>query len=81
MCSSRRFEVGENEGSFFAEFFIYDKLANKYYSLNNKVPPKIQRLFAQELKDTGKARPHEIRVLIEFVLHRPFRKTKRGIND
>jgi hypothetical protein len=63
----RRFEVWENEGSFFAEYLIHDRKANKHYSLDKRVPPKIQKLFAQELLDRGRANPLEIRALIDFV--------------
>lgn len=67
--NTKRFTVWENEGSFFTEFLIHDRLTNNHYSLNKKVPRKIQKLFAEELLNSKECNPHEVRVLIEFIIH------------
>jgi len=64
----RRFKVSNNEGSFFYEPWLDDTITNKSYRYD-KVPKSIRKLFANELRDIGRMKPDEARMIVEFVLN------------
>lgn len=63
----RRFEIWINEGAFFHEPWISDCFRNKEYRYD-RVPPRIKKAFAQELKDQGKMNPEEAAMIIDWVI-------------
>jgi hypothetical protein len=68
MKSKKRFEVWINEGAFFHEPWLHDDLNDKNYRYD-KVPPRIRKAFASELKARGKMNPDEARMIIDFVVN------------
>ena len=65
--TKRRFEIRINEGAFFHEPWILDTLKNKHYRYD-KVPPRIRKAFAKELRDRGKMNPEEARMIVDWIL-------------
>lgn len=65
---SKRFTIWENEGSFFDEPWLHDSKENKDYRYN-KVPPRIKRAFAADLRERGTMTPNEAAMIVGWVEH------------
>ena len=64
----QRFEVWENEGSFFAEFWLTDHKTKRSYRYDQKIPAKVAANWAQELRDKGILDPIEARMMCECLI-------------
>lgn len=67
MPNKRRFELWINEGAFFHEPWLLDKGTNKNYR-HDKVPPRIKKAFAKELRERGKMNPEEAAMIIGWII-------------
>lgn len=62
----KRFTIEINEGAFFHEPWLCDAKTGKDYRYD-KVPPRIRREFAKELRVLGRMNPEEAAMIIGFV--------------
>lgn len=66
MGKKERFTIWINEGAFFHEPWLNDGKNDKNYRYD-KVPPRIRRAFAHELRERGRMNPEEAAMIIGFV--------------
>ena len=66
--TERRFAIDHNDGSFFDEPWLMDYKSGKEYRYD-KIPPRIKRAFARELKARGRMNPEEASLVLSFVIH------------
>lgn len=64
----RRFSISINEGAFLHEPWLRDNTSDKDYRYN-KVPPRIKKAFAQELRDRGRMNPEEARMIVDWIIY------------
>lgn len=65
--TNKRFSIDINEGAFFHEPWLRDTKENKDYRYD-RVPPRIRKAFAAELRNRGQMNQEEAAMLIGFVV-------------
>lgn len=66
MPVKKRFSVSINEGAFFHEPWLLDSETGKDYRYD-RVPPRIRKAFAKELRERGRMNPEEAAMIVGFV--------------